>query len=74
MLSLEPMQCEVVNFCLYFLREPLTAYIYFGPVYYQKLKHMVLDKMHARAKVSEDRISFLSVLNAMRLYAFPFSS
>ncbi|XP_072044988.1 DNA-directed RNA polymerase III subunit RPC2-like [Amphiura filiformis] len=30
--------------------EPLSAYIYFGPVYYQKLKHMVLDKMHARAK------------------------
>ncbi|XP_057313106.1 DNA-directed RNA polymerase III subunit RPC2-like [Hydractinia symbiolongicarpus] len=30
--------------------EPLCAYIYMGPVYYQKLKHMVLDKMHARAK------------------------
>jgi len=30
--------------------EPLAAYIYMGPVYYQKLKHMVLDKMHARAK------------------------
>ncbi|XP_047141151.1 DNA-directed RNA polymerase III subunit RPC2 isoform X1 [Hydra vulgaris] len=30
--------------------EPLSAYIYMGPVYYQKLKHMVLDKMHARAK------------------------
>ncbi|XP_033638583.1 DNA-directed RNA polymerase III subunit RPC2-like isoform X2 [Asterias rubens] len=30
--------------------EPLSAYIYFGPVYYQKLKHMVCDKMHARAK------------------------
>uniref|UniRef100_A0A673M2L3 DNA-directed RNA polymerase subunit beta n=1 Tax=Sinocyclocheilus rhinocerous TaxID=307959 RepID=A0A673M2L3_9TELE len=29
--------------------EPLEAYIYFSPVYYQKLKHMVLDKMHARA-------------------------
>ena len=30
--------------------EPLEAYIYFGPFYYQKLKHMVLDKMHSRAR------------------------
>lgn len=30
--------------------EPLQSYIFSGPVFYQKLKHMVMDKMHARAK------------------------
>ena len=30
--------------------EPLESYIFMGPVFYQKLKHMVMDKMHARAK------------------------
>jgi len=30
--------------------EPLESFVFAGPVFYQKLKHMVMDKMHARAK------------------------
>ena len=30
--------------------EYLNCYVFSGPIYYQRLKHMVQDKIHSRAK------------------------
>ena len=49
--------------------EPMEAYIFMGPIYYQKLKHMVLDKMHARA---QDRIFKCSFLYSRKIFTISF--
>jgi len=33
-----------------FTGKPMTASVFFGPTYYQRLKHMVDDKIHSRAR------------------------
>ena len=33
-----------------FTGEPIKAKVFMGPTYYQRLKHMVADKMHSRAQ------------------------
>lgn len=37
--------------------KPLTALIFIGPVHYQRLRHMVIDKIHARARGPRNAIT-----------------
>jgi len=43
------LNCTLSGLFIGITGEPLEAYIFMGPVFYQKLKHMVMDKMHARS-------------------------
>lgn len=36
--------------------EPMEAYIFFGPVFYQKLKHMVMDKVSSGLEWGKGRL------------------
>ena len=44
-------------FCSGITGNPLTMEVFSGPVFYQKLKHMVKDKIHARSKGPRSNIT-----------------
>jgi DNA-directed RNA polymerase III subunit RPC2 len=37
--------------------KPLRVFAFFGPCYYQRLRHQVIDKVHARAKGPRQTLS-----------------
>lgn len=43
--------------CSGFTGKPLRNMVFFGPTYYQRLKHMVDDKVHSRAQATYQRLT-----------------
>lgn len=56
--------------------EPLEAYIYFGPIYYQRLKHMVIDKVEVHLLIIEVELfkvffQTIRIARVCRVFASP---
>ena len=37
--------------------EPLNCFVFSGPIFYQRLRHMVVDKMHGRSRGPKDQLN-----------------